>query len=151
MPAHRSPVKPSPAPPWAPHCYFVAKDVAECLGHGNPRQAVKHHCRGSLNFGLPTTSGEQQVTIIPESDVYRLINGSTLRAAERFKDWVNEEVHARKAPLEIELADEPATQEIPESSSTNLIPLEFDGQQVRTVTKDGKPYFVAKDVARCLG
>ena len=92
MPAHRSPVKPSPAPPWAPHCYFVAKDVAECLGYTNPRDAIKRHCRVSSLSRLTTTGGVKQVTIIPESDVFRLINGSTLPAAERFKDWVNEEV-----------------------------------------------------------
>ena len=109
------------------------------------------------------------MTIIPESNVFRLINGSTLPGARRFKDWMYEEVHSRKAPLEIERADEPATQEIPESPeesdrpdginywlandepSTSLIALEFDGQQIRTVTRDGEPYFVAKDVAECLG
>ncbi len=32
------------------------------------------------------------MTIIPESDVYRLIHGSTQPAAERFQDWVYEEV-----------------------------------------------------------
>ncbi len=71
--------------------------------------------------------------------------------AKRFKRWMYEEVHSRKGPLEIERADEPVTQETPESPSTNLIALEFDGQKVRTVTKDGRPYFVANDVAMCLG
>ena len=93
------------------------------------------------------------MTIIPESNVFRLINGSTLPGARRFKDWMYEEVHSRKAPLEIERADEPATQEIPESPeesdrpdginywlandepSTSLIALEFDGQQIRTVMR----------------
>ncbi len=50
------------------------------------------HCKRQAQSAFLTSSGEQQLTIIPESDVYRLINGSTLPAAERFKDWVNEEV-----------------------------------------------------------
>lgn len=140
-----------------------------CLGYADPMRAVYTHCRGRVKITLPTTSGEQPVTIIPESDVYRLVGETTLPSAERFKDWMYEEVFSRRAPLEIKLADEPATQEIPESPaesdrpdgidywlandepSTSLIALEFDGQRVRTVTKDGKPYFVANDVARCLG
>ena len=72
--------------------YFVAKDVAECLGYPRPRDAVRYHCKASEITSLHTPGGEQKLTIIPESDVFRLINGSTLPAAERFKDWVNEEV-----------------------------------------------------------
>lgn len=32
-----------------------------------------------------------------------------------------------------------------------VIPFEFNGQKVRTIEKDGEPWFVAKDVARVLG
>ena len=95
IPAHHglgSPVQPSPAPPWAPHCYFVAKDVAECLGYAKVSDAVRWHCRGVQLAWMPTAVGRQQAKIIPESDVYRLIDGSHLPGAERFKDWGNEAV-----------------------------------------------------------
>ena len=72
--------------------YFIAKDVAMCLGYPRPADAIRRHCKGVIAAVMPTAGAEQQVKIISESDIHRLINGSTLPAAERFKDWVNEEV-----------------------------------------------------------
>lgn len=71
---------------------FVAKDVCETLGYKNPRQAVSTHCKGVQKLDTPTPSGTQKVTFIPESDVYRLVMGSKLPDAEKFKDWVCSEV-----------------------------------------------------------
>lgn len=71
---------------------FVAKDVCETLGYKNPRAAVARHCKGVTKRDVPTPGGSQTVTLIPESDVYRLVMGSQLPDAERFKDWVCEEV-----------------------------------------------------------
>lgn len=72
--------------------YFVAKDVAELLGYQRARDAIAQHCRGAVKHRLPTTSGEQDVTIIPERDVYRLVMRSKLPSAERFEEWVVGEV-----------------------------------------------------------
>lgn len=71
---------------------FVAKDVCETLGYKNPRQAIARHCKGVTKRDTPTQGGTQEVTYIPESDVYRLVMGSKLPDAEKFKDWVCEEV-----------------------------------------------------------
>lgn len=71
---------------------FVAKDVCETLGYKNPRDAVSKHCKGVVKRDIPTTSGVQSVTFIPESDIYRLVMRSRLPDAERFQDWVCEEV-----------------------------------------------------------
>ena len=35
-----------------------------------------------------TTSGVQNITLIPERDVYRLVMRSKLPAAEQFEEWV---------------------------------------------------------------
>lgn len=40
----------------------------------------------------PTNGGTQKMKFIPESDVYRLAFGSKLPTAEKFTDWVTEEV-----------------------------------------------------------
>lgn len=72
--------------------WFIAKDVAELLGYVRSRDAVAQHCRGAVKRRLPTISGEQDVTVIPERDVYRLVMRSKLPAAERFEEWVVGEV-----------------------------------------------------------
>lgn len=72
--------------------WFVAKDVAGILGYSKPRNAVSAHCKGALKWGVPTQGGDQEIIIIPERDVYRLIMRSRLPAAERFEEWVVGEV-----------------------------------------------------------
>jgi prophage antirepressor-like protein len=72
--------------------WFVGKDVATVLEYARPRDAIKAHCKGAAIHRLPTSGGMQDVTIIPERDVYRLIMRSNLPAAERFEEWVVSEV-----------------------------------------------------------
>lgn len=72
--------------------WFVASDVAKALGYRVPKDAIAAHCKGAAKRRLPTAGGEQQVTIIPERDVYRLIMRSRLPEAERFEEWVVGEV-----------------------------------------------------------
>lgn len=71
---------------------FWANDVAKALGYANPRDAISKHCKGVVKRDTPTTSGNQQVSYIPESDVYRLVMRSKLPQAEQFQDWVCDEV-----------------------------------------------------------
>lgn len=73
---------------------FCATDVAKALGYARPADAVKAHCRGSVNYRPITDSlGRiQQAKFISEPDVYRLITHSKLPNAERFEAWVFEEV-----------------------------------------------------------
>ena len=72
--------------------WFVAKDVAIILGYEKPRNAVSAHCKGASIQGIHTAGGIQDMTIIPERDVYRLIMTSKLPSAERFENWVVSEV-----------------------------------------------------------
>lgn len=71
---------------------FCGKDVAMALGYSNPRDALNRHCKGVVKRDAPSASGIQEMSFIPESDVYRLIFGSKLPNAEKFTDWVTEEV-----------------------------------------------------------
>lgn len=72
--------------------WFVARDVAQVLGYAKPGNAIARHCKGSLKRGIPTSGGLQEMAVISEGDVYRLIFGSNLKAAERFEEWVVAEV-----------------------------------------------------------
>lgn len=73
--------------------WFVGKDVAERLGYADPTNAMKQHCKGVVKrHPLSTAGGVQEVRILSEPDVLRLIIGSKLPAAERFERWVFEEV-----------------------------------------------------------
>jgi prophage antirepressor-like protein len=77
---------------------FVAKDVAVALGFENAPWAVRTHCkrRKSLNElkvrDSRTLDLHPQTQLIPESDLYRLVMRSNLPEAERFQDWVVENV-----------------------------------------------------------
>lgn len=72
--------------------YFVANDVARALGYASPKDAVARHCKGALNHRYLTNGGEQEIKVIPEGDIYRLIIRSNLPSAERFESWVFDEV-----------------------------------------------------------
>ena len=74
--------------------WFVAKDVAEALGYKDPSMATRSHCRGvsKLHPIIDTLGRTQEVRIIREPDLYRLIVGSTLPAAQEFEAWIFEEV-----------------------------------------------------------
>lgn len=70
--------------------WFVANDIAKSLGYEKPNNAINTHCRKVNKFNYPVTGRE--LNIIPESDVYRLIMRSELPEAEKFQDWITEEV-----------------------------------------------------------
>lgn len=71
---------------------FIASDVAKMLGYVRPADAITAHCKGSVKHRLPTNGGKQDVKIIPEGDVYRLIAHSKLPQAEKFESWVFDDV-----------------------------------------------------------
>ncbi|CCV46285.1 hypothetical protein V5E43_002621 [Yersinia enterocolitica] len=83
---------------------FIAKDVAEALGYKDTKKAIAAHCKraklidlrcsvgGEANHPPIISAGNPNAKAIPESDVYRLIMRSKLQSAERFEEWVVEEV-----------------------------------------------------------
>lgn len=68
--------------------WFVAKDVCDALGYSNARDAVARHCKTKGVVKHDTLGGRQELSIIPEPDLYRLIMHSKLPAAEKFEEWV---------------------------------------------------------------
>lgn len=74
--------------------WFVAADVCNVLGYRNGRDAVAKHVREAQRRAsrIATPSGEQSMTVISEPGLYRLIMRSSATDAERFQDWVTEDV-----------------------------------------------------------
>ncbi len=74
--------------------YFIGKDVAQILGYGNPRQALKSNVDDEDKgvHSMDTLGGKQSVTVISESGLYSLILGSKLPKAKEFKRWVTSEI-----------------------------------------------------------
>ncbi len=78
----------------------MAKDVAEALAFKCVKSALKIHCQSKVVVrkgvaevvGLSATSlfegSASLITLIPESDVYRLVMRSNLPSAQAFQDWV---------------------------------------------------------------
>ena len=71
---------------------FCGSDVAKALGYTNPSKALGDHCKGVTKRYTPTNGGKQELSFVPESDLYRLAFSSKLPSAEKFTDWVAEEV-----------------------------------------------------------
>ena len=66
--------------------WFVASDVTNILGYANGRDAIIRHCKekGVVKHDIPTSSGNQRVTLINEPNVYRLTVKSKLESAVKF-------------------------------------------------------------------
>lgn len=72
---------------------FVGKDVCEALGYANDSDALGKHCKGvAKRYPLQTAGGMQNVRVLTEPDVLRLIVNSNLPAAQAFERWVFEDV-----------------------------------------------------------
>jgi len=79
--------------------WFSAADVCNILGYKNSRDAIKNHVPDKhadvANRYIRSENGieqQREVVVINESGLYRLIMRSRMPEAERFTDWVTEEV-----------------------------------------------------------
>lgn len=62
--------------------WFVGKDICLALGYANHNDAMKQHCKGVVKrYPLRTAGGVQEIRVLSEPDVLRLIVSSTLPAA----------------------------------------------------------------------
>ena len=128
--------------------YFPAKRCAEALGYKDTINAIKQHCRWVVKHHLPHPQSPDktiEVNYIPEGDLYRLIARSNLPGAEKFERWVFDEVLPKSAGT----ASAGDIKENP--SAGNIKIFEYGEREVRTVIKDGEPWWVLKDVCDVLG
>lgn len=115
---------------------FVGKDVCEALGYANPNKAMGDHCKGiTIRYPLMTAGGMQNVRVLIEPDVMRLVVSCTLPEGRRFEAWVFEEV----------------LPPIRKTGAYAVVPFEFESKAVRVVKDEhGEPLFVGKDVCEAL-
>lgn len=71
---------------------FCLVDVARALKYANPANAVANYCKGVTIIMTPTAGGMQKMKYGAERDVYRLAIKSKAPNAERFQDWICDEV-----------------------------------------------------------
>lgn len=71
---------------------FCGKDVALALGYRRPKDAITAHCKGAVKRRLLTNGGAQEMKMISEGDVYRLISHSRFPSAEKFESWIFDEI-----------------------------------------------------------
>ena len=74
--------------------WFPAIKVAEILGYTNPRKAIRDHAKekGVTIRSVLSNGGMQDKKFIDEGNLYRLITRSKLPQAERFEEWIFEDV-----------------------------------------------------------
>lgn len=73
---------------------FVGKDICEALGYTNPSKAMTDHCRAlTKRYPIIDSLGRtQEVRVLTQADVLRLVVSSRLPEAQKFEAWVFEEV-----------------------------------------------------------
>jgi len=71
---------------------FCASDIAKSLGYRVPKGAISAHCKGAVKHRLLTNGGAQEMKMISEGDVYRLISHSRLPYSEKFESWIFDDV-----------------------------------------------------------
>lgn len=72
--------------------YFVGNDVAKALGYVETSKAIRTHCKGVSEMDIPTNGGIQKMKMITEGDIYRLVIKSQLPSAEKFENWIFDNV-----------------------------------------------------------
>jgi prophage antirepressor-like protein len=119
-------VKDEKGEPW-----FVGKDVCDALGYADAHQAITKHCKyakllktvDSTVLDVPSRG----LLIFPESDLYRLTIKSDKPEADKFEDWIVEEVlpSIRKT----------GTYTAPQAKSTKLHPLAREAKAALSIAK----------------
>lgn len=72
---------------------FVGKDVCAALGYADATTAIRAHCKGvQKQHPLQTAGGVQEMRVLAEPDVLRLIVSCSLPAAQAFERLVFEEI-----------------------------------------------------------
>ncbi|CCW40526.1 phage repressor protein [Streptococcus agalactiae] len=71
--------------------WAVAKDITNALGLKQPSRAIST-LKGVTKSKTLTKGGEQELSIINEKDIYRLVFKSRKPEAEAFQEWVFETI-----------------------------------------------------------
>lgn len=81
--------------------WAVAKDITSALGLKNNSRAIST-LKGVTKSYTLTNGGKQQVTIIDEKAIYKLVFKSRKKEAEEFQDWVFEIIKQLRQQSDLE-------------------------------------------------
>lgn len=140
--------------------WFVLDDLAKVLGYADSRDIPRDNCPNidwflpreieEMNLGI----GRAGVPIIPESDFYRLVFRTQKPEARPFQEWVDREFMRILKAISNGYAEvwKPETLPARVDDGGNGLQLFQDANfgNVRTLTRDGEPWFVANDICKCL-
>lgn len=115
--------------------WFIGKDVADCLGYKNPRDALQR-CVANEDSQLVdvlTAGGQQKLKAINANGLASLVNKSAQPNKEEFAEWA-------MSKIGIEVAD----------NALQVFNNEEFGK-IRGVEIDGEAWFVGSDIAEQLG
>ena len=137
--------------------YFIGKEVATKLGYKDTDQAIRDHVKDKHKLIYPIYCSSSQndgagqrrnMTLISETGLYTLILQSHLPAAEKFQDWVTEEV---LPSLRKNASDTMFSSDNGESIFWNQILFAHEEfGEIRTFKKGGLILFAAADVCAKL-
>jgi prophage antirepressor-like protein len=128
--------------------HFVAYDIAKALGYIKPRNAISSHCRYALKQGIPhpqSKTKQLQVSVIPESDVYRLIMSSTLPSAQKFERWVMDEVLPSIRKKGFYSMNSKKANDFIDARNIPYSTVTFNESPVRVITINEIPYYSIND------
>jgi prophage antirepressor-like protein len=75
--------------------WFVATDLCRILGYTNNRKTINDHCRAdgvTKRYIIDSLNRSQEVSLLNEANLYRLIIKSKKPEAKKFESWVCDEV-----------------------------------------------------------
>lgn len=133
--------------------WFVGKDVANALGYTDTVNALKQHCKGVVKrHPLQTPGGAQEIRLIAQPDLCRLVANSKLPAAERFERWIFEEV----LPSIIRTGTYSIPQAQPRQESRQLqgpvvSVLQYGERPIRIVHREDGAWIAARDAVPAMG
>ncbi|MFW7143627.1 Bro-N domain-containing protein [Streptococcus pyogenes] len=81
--------------------WAVAKDITNALGLKQPSRAIST-LKGVTKSNTLTKGGEQELSIINEKDIYRLVFKSRKPEAEAFQEWVFETIKQLRQSIGLE-------------------------------------------------
>lgn len=130
---------------------FVGKDICVALGYANPTDAMNQHCKGvAKRYPLQTPGGKQEVRVLTEPDVLRLIVSSTLPAAEAFERLVFEEILPTIRKTGSYTAPQPAKTSIP-TEALKLLPVVVRAARALGLDKNAAAISANQAVAKLTG
>ena len=75
--------------------WFLVSDIAKALGNSDVSNMVKSANikeKHKGTYGVRTLGGEQKMLFVDEAGMYKILMKSRKAVAERFQDWVSEQV-----------------------------------------------------------